>query len=216
MKPGAALGIIGSSGSGKSTLARAIIGLWTTTLGEIRFGGATIDQYDRVTLGKLIGYLPQDITLFTGTIAENIARMNENPDAAAVEKAARKAHAHELITSLPQGYNTLLDGKNGMLSGGQRQRIALARAFYGNPSLLILDEPNSALDAEGSEALLKAIMNMKSEEKAVIIMTHRPTAISQCDNLMVLKNGLVRAYGPREEVLKEMIKNTTRIKNLKL
>ena len=216
VKPGAALGIIGSSGSGKSTLARAIIGLWTTTLGEIRFGGATIDQYDRVTLGKLIGYLPQDITLFTGTIAENIARMNENPDAAAVEKAARKAHAHELITSLPQGYNTLLDGKNGMLSGGQRQRIALARAFYGNPSLLILDEPNSALDAEGSEALLKAIMNMKSEEKAVIIMTHRPTAISQCDNLMVLKNGLVRAYGPREEVLKEMIKNTTRIKNLKL
>ena len=211
VKPGEALGLIGNSGSGKSTMARAITGLWPAALGEIRFGGATIDQYDRVTLGKLIGYLPQNVTLFPGTIAENIARMNEQPDEAAVEEAARKAHAHELITSLPQGYNTLLDGGDGMLSGGQRQRIALARAFYGNPSLLILDEPNSALDAEGSDALNQAIMDMKAEDKAVIVMTHRPLAISQCDKLVVLKHGLIRAHGPRDEVLKRMVKNTPQI-----
>jgi ABC-type protease/lipase transport system fused ATPase/permease subunit len=211
VKPGEALGLIGNSGSGKSTMARAITGLWPTTLGEIRFGGATIDQYDRVTLGKLIGYLPQNVTLFPGTIGENIARMSDKPDEEAVEEAARKAHAHELITSLPQGYNTLLDGGDGMLSGGQRQRIALARAFYGNPSLLILDEPNSALDSEGSEALNKAIINMKAENKAVIVMTHRPLAISQCDNLVVLKNGLIHARGPRDEVLKRMVKNVPQI-----
>ena len=211
VKLGEALGIIGTSGSGKSTIARAITGLWPTTLGEIRFGGAAIDQYDCVTLGKLIGYLPQDITLFTGTIAENIARMSDNPHAEAVEEAARKAQAHDLITSLPQGYNTLLDGGNGMLSGGQRQRIALARAFYGDPALLILDEPNSALDAEGSEALLKAIVKMKAEDKAVIVMTHRPLAISHCDNLIVLKQGLVRAYGPRDDVLKRIVRNLPQI-----
>lgn len=211
VKPGEALGLIGNSGSGKSTMARAITGLWPTTLGEIRFGGAAIDQYDRVTLGKLIGYLPQNVTLFPGTIAENIARMSDNPDDEAVEDAARKAHAHELITSLPQGYNTLLDGGDGMLSGGQRQRIALARAFYGDPSLLILDEPNSALDSEGSEALNKAIMDMKADNKAVIVMTHRPLAISQCDNLVVLKEGLIRAQGPRDEVLKRMVKNVPQI-----
>lgn len=211
VRPGEALGIIGNSGSGKSTLARAITGLWPTTLGEIRFGGATIDQYDRVTLGKLIGYLPQNVTLFPGTIAENIARMSEKPDSAAVEEAAKKAHAHDLITSLPQGYNTLLDGGDGMLSGGQRQRIALARAFYGDPFLLILDEPNSSLDSEGSEALNKAIMDMKAQNKAVLVMTHRPLAISQCDNLVVLKDGLIRAQGPRDHVLKRMVKNVPQI-----
>ena len=205
--PGEALGIIGSSGSGKSTLARAITGLWPTTLGEVRFGGATLDQYDNVTLGKLIGYLPQTVTLFPSTIAENIARMAQRPDPKLVEAAARKAHAHELIVSLPQGYNTMLDGDEGSLSGGQRQRIALARAFFGDPSLLILDEPNSALDAEGSEALNKAIAELKKQEKAVIIMTHRPLAISQCDNLAVIKQGSIRMYGPRDEVLKKVLKN---------
>ena len=211
VKPGEAFGIIGASGSGKSTLARTITGLWPITLGEVRLGGATIDQYDQVTLGQLIGYLPQQVTLFPGTIAENIARMSNEPDDTAVEDAARKAHAHELITSLPQGYNTLLDGGDGMLSGGQRQRIALARAFYGNPILLILDEPNSALDSEGSDALNDAIKDMKSEGKAIIIMTHRPLAISQCDNLIVLKQGLVRANGPRDEILKRMVKNVPQI-----
>ena len=211
LKPGEAVGIIGPSGSGKSTLARAITGLWPSTLGEIRFGGATIGQYDQVTFGKLIGYLPQDVSLFPGTIAENIARMNEKPDHSAVEEAARKAHAHDLITSLPQGYNTLLDGGDGLLSGGQRQRIALARAFYGNPSLLILDEPNSSLDAEGSDALAAAVADMKAEHKAVIVMTHRPLAISQCDTLIVLKQGLIRAYGPRDDVLNRMVKNIPQI-----
>lgn len=212
VEPGEALGIIGSSGSGKSTLARTIIGLWPTTIGEIRLGEATIGQYDQVTLGKLIGYLPQNVTLFPGTIAENIARMSEKPDPKAVEEAARKAHAHELISALPEGYNTLLDGGTGVLSGGQLQRIALARAFYGNPLLLILDEPNAALDSDGSEALNRAIKNMKAEGKAIIIMTHRPLAISQCDNLVVLKNGMVKASGPRDEVLKRMVKNVPQIR----
>ena len=211
VKPGEALGVIGSSGSGKSTLARAITRIWPTTLGEIRLGGAGIDQYDQVTFGKLIGYLPQDITLFYGTIAENIARMSQDPDEAKVEAAARKAHVHELITSLPQGYNTVLDGMNATLSGGQRQRLALARAFYGDPSLVILDEPNSALDAEGSEALLKAIVEMKAEEKSIIIMTHRPQAIVKCENLVVLKQGLIRAQGPKDDVMMRMVKNIPQI-----
>ena len=216
VKLGEALGIIGPSGSGKSTMARAIMGIWSTTLGEIRFGGATIDQYDRVTLGKLIGYLPQSVTLFAGTIAENIARMSTKPDHIAVEQAARKAHAHDLIISLPQGYNTLLDGGDSMLSGGQRQRIALARAFYGNPSLLILDEPNSSLDAEGSDALTAAIYDMKADKKAIIVMTHRPHAISQCDSLIVLKQGLIRAQGGREQVLQKIIKNSEQIQKAKI
>lgn len=202
--PGTALGIIGSSGSGKSTLARALTGLWPVRLGEIRFGDAALDQYDRVTLGRLIGYLPQDIALFPGTIAENIARMSGSPDAAAVEAAARTAHAHDLITGLPQGYDTPLDGGHGLLSGGQRQRIALARAFYGEPSLLILDEPNSALDAEGSDALLAAIRGMKAAGGAVIVMTHRPMAIAACDTLTVLHKGRVRAQGPRDEILRSL------------
>lgn len=211
VKPGEALGIIGPSGSGKSTIARAITGLWHATIGEIRFGGATIEQYDRVTLGKLIGYLPQSVSLFPGTVAENIARMSEEPNNILVEEAAKKAYAHELITSLPQGYNTLLDGSDGMLSGGQRQRIALARAFYGNPSLLILDEPNSSLDAEGSDALTAAIIDMKADNKSVIVMTHRPLAISHCDHLIVLSKGWVRAQGARDEVLQRMVKNMPQI-----
>lgn len=211
LPPGEAVGIIGPSGSGKSTLGRAVTGLWHPVMGEIRLGGASLAQYDQVTLGQLLGYLPQNITLFPGTIAENIARMNPDPDDAEIERAARKAHAHDLITSLPQGYNTVLDGGDSRLSGGQRQRVALARAFYGDPLLLILDEPNSSLDAEGSEALNLAISDMKAEGKAVIIMTHRPFAIAQCDKLIVLQDGMMRGYGPRDEVLKKLVKNVPSI-----
>jgi PrtD family type I secretion system ABC transporter len=207
LKPGHALGVIGRSGSGKSTLARALLGYWLPAAGEIRLGGATLDQYDIERLGQHIGYLPQSVQLFSGTVTENIARMDPKADAAAVIAAARAANAHEMITRLPEGYDTVLTGQESQLSGGQRQRIALARALYGDPVLLILDEPNSALDAEGSEALNLAVRQFKAAGKAVIIMTHRPKAIAECDMLMVLENGSVAAFGPRDEVMEKMLKN---------
>jgi PrtD family type I secretion system ABC transporter len=212
LEAGKALGVIGRSGSGKSTLARALLGLWPPTAGEVRLGGATLDQYEPDDLGLHIGYLPQSLTLFSGTIAENIARMATQPDAKMVVAAAKQANAHDLILGLADGYDTVIDDNGSQLSGGQRQRIALARALYGDPVLLILDEPNSALDAEGSNALNASIQRIKAAGKSVVIMTHRPTAISECDLLMVLENGLVTALGPRDEVLKSMLKNADVVK----
>lgn len=212
LAPGSALGVIGRSGSGKSTLAKALLGLWHPAVGEIRLGGATLDQYDPTDLGQHIGYLPQTVTLFNGTVAENIARMSENPDAEAVVEAARKANAHELILTLPKGYDTFLEGNDSQLSGGQKQRIALARALYGDPVLLILDEPNSALDADGTEALNTAVRGFKAAGKSVIIMTHRPQAISECENLIVVERGQIIKSGARDEVLGAMVQNAGAIK----
>jgi ATP-binding cassette subfamily C protein len=211
LRPGQALGVIGRSGSGKSTLARALLGYWPPAAGEIRLGGATLDQYDPERLGQHIGYLPQAVTLFSGTVAENIARMAQNPDPAAVIAAAKSANAHDIITSLPNGYDTVLSGAENQLSGGQRQRVALARALYGNPVLLILDEPNSALDSEGSEALNLAVREFKAAGKGVIIMTHRPLAIAECDFLMVVENGLIAGYGPRDEMIEKTLKNAPNV-----
>ncbi len=211
LSPGQAIGVIGKTGSGKSTLARTLLGLTHIAAGEVRFGGAPLDQYDPDALGSYIGYLPQTVVLFSGTIAENIARMSPNPDADMVIKAAKRANAHHLILSLPDGYNTRLQGDDNRLSGGQRQRIALARAVYGNPVLLLLDEPNSALDHDGSVALNAAIRTLKAAHCAVIIMTHRPSAISECDRLMVIENGRITADGPRDTVLKSMIGNVETI-----
>jgi ATP-binding cassette subfamily C protein len=205
--PGQAIGIIGKSGSGKSTLAKAILGLLAPRAGEIRFGGATLDQYDPDALGSFIGYLPQQVTLFNGTVAENIARLSMAPDEAKVIAAAQQANAHEMILSLPDGYKTLVQGQDSQLSGGQRQRIALARAFYNDPVLLVLDEPNSALDAEGSEALNRAVRDFKVSNRAVLIMTHRPMAIAECDRLIVLDQGCIQADGPRDEVMQAMLRN---------
>ena len=212
LKPGKALGVIGKSGSGKSTLAKALLGLWQPAAGEIRLGGATLDQYDPTDLGQHIGYLPQAVTLFNGTVAENIARMSEEPDPKAVVEAAKKAKAHELILSLSKGYDTFLEGNDSQLSGGQKQRIALARALYGDPVLLILDEPNSALDADGTEALNAAVRDLKAAGKSTIIMTHRPQAISECDDLAVVENGQVVKSGSRDEVLGAMVQNAGAIK----
>jgi len=175
--------------------------------GEIRFGGATLDQYDPDALGSFIGYLPQQVTLFNGTVAENIARLSMAPDEAKVIAAAQQANAHEMILSLPDGYKTLVQGQDSQLSGGQRQRIALARAFYNDPVLLVLDEPNSALDAEGSEALNRAVRDFKVSNRAVLIMTHRPMAIAECDRLIVLDQGCIQADGPRDEVMQAMLRN---------
>ena len=207
LEPGQALGVIGPSGAGKSTLAKALTGVWRPLSGKIRLDGATLDQYDPDTLGQLIGYLPQRISLFEGTIAENIARLDKHADSARIIEAARKADAHEMIVRLPQGYDTKVSASGGRLSGGQMQRIALARALYGNPVLLILDEPNSNLDSPGSEALNHAIRTMKREGKSVLIMAHRPAAIQECDLLLVLEDGMRKAFGPRDQVLRDQVKN---------
>lgn len=209
---GEALGVIGKSGSGKTTLAKTLLGLTHVATGEVRFGGATLDQYDPDDLGAYIGYLPQNVVLFSGTIAENIARMSTEPDEAKVVEAAKRANAHEMILSLPDGYDTVVQGDDSQLSGGQRQRIALARAFYGDPVLLILDEPNSALDNDGSVALNRAVREFKASNRAVIITTHRPSAISECDRLVVIDGGQIKADGPRDEVLKSMVSNVQNIK----
>lgn len=207
VKPGEALGIIGRSGSGKTTLARVLVGLVSPTAGEVRLSGATLDQYGPERLGHYIGYLPQDVRLFDGTVAENIAQMELEPDASKVVAAAEKARVHDIVLNLPDGYDTRIGAADALLSGGQKQRLALARALYNDPVLLVLDEPNSALDAEGSEALNAAVLAMKEDGKAVLIMTHRPTAISACDKLLVLEGGRAAGYGPRDEIIKAMMKN---------
>jgi ATP-binding cassette subfamily C protein len=207
LEPGQALGVIGPSGAGKSTLARAITGIWKPAGGWMRLDGATLDQYDPDMLGAHVGYLPQRVTLFDGTIAENIARLSQNPDDTAIVAAAQKADAHKMILDLPDGYNTRVSQAGGRLSGGQIQRIGLARALYGDPVILVLDEPNSNLDNAGSQALNAAIRAMKDDGRSVIIMAHRPAAIQECDTLLMLDNGTRRAFGPRDEVLNSVVRN---------
>jgi len=212
LKPGQALGVIGPSGAGKSTLARALTGLWTPASGRIRLDGATLDQYPPEKLGQYIGYLPQKVELFDGTIAENIARLEAELDADKVVQAAQMAAAHELILKLPNGYDTVIDAHGGRLSGGQMQRIGLARALYRNPEILVLDEPNSNLDNQGSAAVNAAIRAVKARGGAVLIMAHRPAAIQECDLLLVLDHGARVAFGPRDEVLKKTVQNAAQIR----
>ncbi|WP_114964891.1 type I secretion system permease/ATPase [Alkalilacustris brevis] len=211
LEPGQALGVIGSSGAGKSTLARALIGVWPAASGKVRLDGAALDQYDPDVLGALIGYLPQQVTLFDGTIAENIARLSPRPDPEAVVRAAKRAGAHDLIVTLPQGYDTPVSQHGSKLSGGQTQRIGLARAMYGDPVILVLDEPNANLDNTGSAALNAAIRETKAAGNSVLIMAHRPAAIQECDMLLVLEGGMRKAFGPRDEVLRETVRNHTDI-----
>jgi ATP-binding cassette, subfamily C, bacterial len=211
LEPGQAIGVIGSSGSGKSTLAKALTGVWRPLGGKVRLDGATLDQYDPDVLGRFLGYLPQRIMLFDGTIADNIARLDPQPDSARVVAAAKKADAHDMIVKLPNGYDTRITAAGGRLSGGQMQRIGLARALYGDPVLLILDEPNSNLDNEGSAALNAAIRAMKEEGRSVLIMAHRPAAIQECDLLLVLEGGVRKGFGPRDQVLRDLVKNHTEV-----
>jgi PrtD family type I secretion system ABC transporter len=210
--PGQALGVIGPSGAGKSTLARAMTAAWPCAGGSIRLDGASLAHYDAAVLGGLIGYLPQRVELFEGTIAENIARMAAVPDDAAVVAAARAADAHDMILKMPEGYDTRVRPHGSRLSGGQIQRIGLARAMYGAPVLLVLDEPNSNLDNEGSEALNAAIRAMKADGCAVMIMAHRPAAIQECDLLLMLEGGNRVAFGPRDEVLRKVVQNHDHIR----
>jgi len=213
VKPGTAIGVIGTSGAGKSTLARAITGVWRPAGGKIRLDGAALDQYEPDVLGQHIGYLPQRVQLFDGTISENIAKLSGQPDPEKVVAAAKKAAAHEMILKLADGYDTRVTTAGGRLSGGQVQRIGLARAMYGDPVILVLDEPNSNLDNEGSQALNMAIRAMKADGKSVLIMAHRPAAIQECDTLLMLEGGNKVAFGPKDEVLKEVTKNHQQIQD---
>lgn len=211
VEPGQAVGVIGTSGAGKSTLARAITGTWRVAAGKIRLDGAALDQYDPDVLGRYVGYLPQRVALFDGTIKDNIARLSANPDDAEVVRAAQAAAAHEMILKLPDGYDTRVAANGGRLSGGQIQRIGLARALYGDPVIVVLDEPNSNLDNDGSLALNAAIRALKEKGAAVLIMAHRPAAIQECDLLLMIENGARRAFGPKEEVLRDMVQNHRQI-----
>ena len=211
VEPGQAVGIIGTSGAGKSTLARALTGVWKPAGGKIRLDGASLDQYDPDVLGQHIGYLPQRVQLFDGTVKENIARMSLTPDDALVVKAAQKADAHNMILKLPDGYDTRVTATGGQLSGGQIQRIGLARAMYGDPVVLVLDEPNSNLDNNGSAALNQAVQMQKAAGGIVFVMAHWPDAIFHCDTLLVLENGTKRAYGPKDDVLREVTRNRDEI-----
>lgn len=207
VEPGQALGVIGPSAAGKSTLARALTNIWKPAQGKIRLDGAALDQFDDDVLGSNIGYLPQDVALFEASVAENIARLSEDVDPEAVVTAAKRAGAHEMILKLPAGYDTPAGPSGGRLSGGQRQRIALARALYKDPAVLILDEPNSNLDATGEAALINAIKEAKTRGKTVVIMAHRPSAIAACDLLLMLEAGAPRAFGPKDEVLRQTTAN---------
>lgn len=215
VNPGEAVGVIGPSGAGKSTLARALAGLWHPNTGTIRLDGAALDQYDADVLGSYIGYLPQTVTLLQGSIRDNIARMSPTPDDAAVITAAKKAAAHEMVLKLPDGYDTIVDSSGGLLSGGQVQRIGLARAMYGDPVYLVLDEPNSNLDNAGSVAVNNAIRLLRQEGRCVFVMAHRPAAIEQCDKLMYIDAGMIKAFGPTEDVKAQVLKNRQEIANAK-
>ncbi|APX13914.1 type I secretion system permease/ATPase [Tateyamaria omphalii] len=211
LPPGHAMGVIGPSGAGKSTLARCLTGVWRPAGGSIRLDSAALDQYAPDVLGMHIGYLPQRVQLFDGTIAENIARLATAPDDQKVVAAAQKADAHKMILELPEGYDTRINAGQQRLSGGQIQRIGLARALYDDPVILVLDEPNSNLDNEGTLALNQAIRGAKADGRSVIIMAHRPAAIQECDLLLVIDGGIRTAFGPKEEVLKSMVKNHEQI-----
>ena len=207
LRGGQGLGVIGPSGSGKSTLARALVGVWPGLRGRITLDGAALDQWSSEALGKHIGYLPQDVELFDGSIARNIARCDPKASATAVLAAAIAAGAHELILSFPDAYGTRVGEGGVTLSAGQRQRIGLARALYGDPFLVVLDEPSSNLDAEGEEALSAAILGVRKRGGVVVVVAHRPKALEGVDHVLVIGEGRAQSFGPKEEILRRVLRN---------
>ena len=206
LKAGNGLGIIGPSASGKSSLARLLVGVWTPIRGKVRLDGAALEQWDPEALGRHVGYLPQDVELFAGTVADNIARFEPEPDAEAVLEAAKAANVHDLILRLPDGYDTQIGEGGTALSAGQRQRIALARALYRDPFLIVLDEPNSNLDAEGEQALTQAILGARARGRIVVVIAHRPSALAGVDLILMLADGKAQAFGPKDEVLSKVLR----------
>jgi ATP-binding cassette subfamily C protein PrsD len=208
LKAGQGLGLIGPSASGKSTLARALVGVWPASRGEVRLDGATLDQWEADALGRHIGYLPQDVELFDGSVAENIARFRPDADSESIIAAALTAGAHEMILQLPDGYDTRIGEGGAALSGGQRQRLALARALYGDPFLIVLDEPNASLDGAGDEALNRAIRSVRQRGGIVVVITHRPAALGSVDLVAIMEGGRLRSMGLRDEVLQAVMKRS--------
>lgn len=208
VEPGQGIGIIGPTGAGKSTLARALVGVTPVSRGYVRLDGATHDQRDPDELGCMLGYLPQDVQLFDGTVAQNIARFQPNANPEKIVEAAKLANVHELIQRLPDGYNTQLLEGGARLSAGQRQRVALARALYGDPVVLVLDEPNSNLDAEGEAALDRAIRHSLERSAAVVVIAHRPSALAAVSQILVLSEGKAAALGPRDEIMRKVLMRT--------
>jgi ATP-binding cassette subfamily C protein len=204
LKAGQGLGIIGASASGKSSLVRAIVGAWTAARGKVRLDGAALDQWATEPLGRHIGYLPQDVELFAGTVAQNISRFEPDAPGESIVAAAEAAGVHELALRLPEGYDTHIGEGGAALSAGQRQRIALARALYGDPFLVVLDEPNSNLDAEGDQALTHAIMAVRARGGIVVVVAHRTTALAGVDRMLVMVDGRAQAFGPKDQILGQL------------
>jgi ATP-binding cassette, subfamily C, bacterial exporter for protease/lipase len=207
LKPGEVLAVVGPSASGKTTLARTLVGLWPSAGGKVRLDGADVYAWDKAELGPSIGYLPQDVELFDGTIAENIARFGD-PEPAKVHAAAQAVGLHEFILGLPQGYDSPVGREGAMLSGGQRQRVGLARAIYGDPVFVVLDEPNSSLDDAGDQALAAAVLDLKARGTTFVVMTHRTSILPVVDKMLVLRDGQAQAFGSRDEVLAALNKAT--------
>ena len=206
LNAGNGLGVIGPSGAGKSSLVRAIIGAWIPFRGRIRLDGASLDQWDGDALGRHIGYLPQDVELFAGTVADNISRFEADAEPAVIVRAAQSAGVHEMVLRLPNGYATEIGESGSALSAGQRQRVALARALYRDPFVVVLDEPNSNLDAEGDAALTQAILSVRQRGGIAIVVAHRPSALEGCDLVLAMTNGAVAAFGQKEEVLRKVLR----------
>ncbi len=202
---GNGLGVIGPSGSGKSSLVRALVGVWQPFRGKVRLDGAALDQWSSDVLGRHIGYLPQDVELFAGTVAQNICRFDPEATSDSIIAAAKEAGVHEMIIKMREGYNTQIGEQGAALSAGQAQRVALARALYGNPFLIVLDEPNSNLDTEGDEALTRAIRGARERGAIVVVVAHRPIGIEAVDQILVLRDGRMQAFGPKETVLAQVL-----------
>lgn len=211
LEAGDALGIIGASGSGKSTLVRALVGAWRPLRGAVRLDGATYDQYSHEQLGDCIGYLPQSVELLSGTVGENIARFDPNHDSDAIVAAATKAGVHDLIVSMPKGYETQIGADGEQLSGGQRQRVGLARALYGDPFLVVLDEPNANLDTAGEAALDAAIQAVRDRGGIVVVVAHRGAVISRVNKLLLLADGTPRLFGPRDAVMAQITNSSKQV-----